>query len=373
MAISSMDDIIAALTAGRTWRQDFNKISPLAGAATAGVWYDLSGGIGGGNPMVDAIVGGGTNLSMTALSDTTSTTAVGTGSISTTTFTDTTHTSGRFTVGSILSGTGVTAGTYITALGTGTGANNGGTYTVNISQTVASTAITGTQYSNGLYHGGDVSGGGYTKHLLNASFFSGAATSAPAIAMLIDKLAMVPLTTVTSTSEQAVTSVSLPRYADGKGVMAYMVNSIVTGAGTPTFRIKYTNPADTATRWTPATPNLPTLTATTVAGAIPYSGTGAGKMGPFLPLQAGDTGIKSVQSIQLSATATSGVMNLVLCKPLAVMPVTTVGVACERDFLNQLPSLPRIYDTANLHWLIYAGAAIPTGTSYFGHIDTVWG
>ena len=56
MAISSMDDVIAALTAGRTWRQDFNKISPLAGAMTAGVWYDLSGGIGGGNPMVDAIV-----------------------------------------------------------------------------------------------------------------------------------------------------------------------------------------------------------------------------------------------------------------------------------------------------------------------------
>ena len=376
MAISSMDDIIAALTAGRTWRQDFNKISPLAGAMTAGVWYDLSGGIGGGNPMVDAIVGSGTNLSMTALSDTTSTTATTaatSGSISTTTFTDTTHGTGRFTVGSILSGTNVVAGTYITALGTGTGANNGGTYTVNISQTVTSQTITGTQYSNGIYHGGDVSGGGYVKHLLNASFFSGAATSAPAIALLIDKLATVPLTTVTSTSEQAVTSVTLPRYADGKGVMAYAVNSIVTGAGTPTFRIKYTNSDNTDTRWTPATPNLPTLTASTVAGPIPYSGTGAGKMGPFLPLQAGDKGIKSVESIQLSATATSGVMNLVLCKPLAVMPITTVGVACERDFLNQIPSLPRIYDGANLHWLIYAGAAIPTGTSYFGHIDTVWG
>lgn len=371
MAISSMDDVIAALTAGRTWRQDFNKISPLAGAATAGVWYDMSGGIGGGNPMVDAIVGSGTNLSMTAISETTSTTAVGTGSISTTTFTDTTHTSGRFTVGSILSGTGVTAGTYITALGTGTGANNGGTYTVNISQTVSSTEITGTQYSNGMYHGGDVSS--YVKHLLNASFFSGAATSAPVVAMLIDKLAMVPLTTVTSTSEQAVTSVSLPRYADGKGVMAYVVNSVVTGAGTPTFKIKYTNSDNTNTRWTPATPTLPTLTASSVAGPIPYSGTGAGKMGPFLPLQSGDKGIKSVESIRLSATATSGVMNIVLCKPLAVMPVTTVGVACERDFLNQIPSLPRIYDGAALHWLLYAGAAVPTGTSYFGHIDTVWG
>jgi hypothetical protein len=178
---------------------------------------------------------------------------------------------------------------------------------------------------------------------------------------------------VTSTAEQAVTSTTLPRYADGKGVMAYVVNSVVTGVGTPTFKIKYTNTADVAARWTPATPTLPTLTASSVNGPIPYSGTGAGKMGPFLPLAAGDQGIKSVQSIQLSATATSGVMNLVLCKPLAVMPVTTIGVACERDFLNQLPSLPRIYDGANLHWLLYAGAAIPTGSVYMGHIDTIWG
>ena len=179
MAISSMDDIISSLSNGRTWRQDFNCISPLTGAAALGIWYDLGMGIGGGNPMVDAMVGGGTNLTMTALSETSSSTAVGTGTISTTTFTDTTHTSGRFTVGSLLTGTGVTAGTYITALGTGTGANNGGTYTVNISQTVASTAITGTQYTNGIYNGGDVAGDGYVKHLLNASFFSGRSAMSP--------------------------------------------------------------------------------------------------------------------------------------------------------------------------------------------------
>ena len=34
----------------------------------------------------------------------------------------------------------MTAGTYITALGTGTGQNNGGTYTVNISQQLPDTA-----------------------------------------------------------------------------------------------------------------------------------------------------------------------------------------------------------------------------------------
>jgi hypothetical protein len=42
----------------------------------------------------------------------------------------------------VLSGTNVLSGTYITALGTGTG--GAGTYTINRSQTVASTTITGT-------------------------------------------------------------------------------------------------------------------------------------------------------------------------------------------------------------------------------------
>ena len=46
---------------------------------------------------------------------------------------------GAFAVGQTIYGTGVTAGTTITALGTGTG--GAGTYTVSASQTVASTAI----------------------------------------------------------------------------------------------------------------------------------------------------------------------------------------------------------------------------------------
>jgi len=49
-----------------------------------------------------------------------------------------------FEVGSLLSGTGVQAGTYVTALGTGTG--GAGTYVVNNNTVVSSTAISGTQY-----------------------------------------------------------------------------------------------------------------------------------------------------------------------------------------------------------------------------------
>ena len=69
-------------------------------------------------------------------------TPVFTGSISGTTLTVTAMTSGAVNVGSVISGTGVTAGTTITALVSGTGGT--GTYTVSASQSVASTTITGT-------------------------------------------------------------------------------------------------------------------------------------------------------------------------------------------------------------------------------------
>jgi len=50
-------------------------------------------------------------------------------------------------VGQTLTGSGVVEGTRIIALGTGTGANDGGTYIVNISQTVTNQTITGTNIS----------------------------------------------------------------------------------------------------------------------------------------------------------------------------------------------------------------------------------
>jgi hypothetical protein len=69
-----------------------------------------------------------------------------TGSISLTTLTVPANavTSGGITIGMTLTGSGITPGTTIVGFGTGAGGNvnEGGTYTVSISQTVASTAIT---------------------------------------------------------------------------------------------------------------------------------------------------------------------------------------------------------------------------------------
>jgi hypothetical protein len=373
MAINSQDDLSRALTAGQTMIEAKSKNVHSVVAQTAGVWYDLSKGAG--IIPIDAVIGSGTNLTFQPVSDTTATTATtaaASGSIAGTTFTDTTHATGRFTVGMLLSGAGVTVGTYIMALGSGIGANNGGTYTVNNTQTVTAQTVTGTATASFFQHGGNVSPA--KKSLLNGGVVSASATSAPVFFQLIDVIGFIPVSTVTVTTAQAILgSQTYPRYADGKGVKAYITPVVAMGAGTPTLQLNYTNPASVAGRLTPPFPSLPIANSAAPVGQILHSGTGVGKVGPSLPLQGGDNGILSIQSITQNASMTSGVYAIVLYKEIGLpLPMTTQGVPAERDYFNQQPSMPLIPDGACLNWLMLAGAATPVNTPYNMTLQTVW-
>lgn len=226
-----------------------------------------------------------------------------------------------------------------------------------------------TANATGIPHGGNVTGG--FKHLLNAAAQTAAATTAPAVLMLVDLLGFYPITSVTTTGDQALNNtVTLPRYTDGAGVQAFITPSTVMGAGTPNIRLTYTDSDGNAGNLTPAT--LPAANATAPVTQIVYSGTGAGKYGPFMPLAIGDKGIRSVQQFNLSATMTSGVLNLVLCKPLLTLPITTLGVTAERDLVNQFMSMPKIFDGACLSWLMLAGANTPVASPLSGHLEFGW-
>lgn len=108
---------------------EFNRITNFrAKDCVSGLAFTVNGGT---NSMRGGCYQGEINLLMTA---------VVTGSITTTTLTVTAVTSGTISVGMFLSGTGITYGTYITALGSGTGGT--GTYTVSVSQTAGSTTVT---------------------------------------------------------------------------------------------------------------------------------------------------------------------------------------------------------------------------------------
>jgi len=152
------------------------------------------------------------------------------------------------------------------------------------------------------------------------------------------------------------------QYADGAGVQAFLTASTAGTAGAGTFQLTYTNGGGTGPKTTPSSPALPTNTATSpLLDSI--LGVGSGKYGPFSPLSAATRMPLDPEHHSRLGGVTTGVYNLVLCKPLITLPLTTLGVAAEREFVSQLPDLPRVYDGACLQWLTYAQAAIPNDSA----------
>lgn len=160
----------------------------------------------------------------------------------------------------------------------------------------------------------------------------------------------------------------------GGGVRMYYVidNALGNGANAATTVIKYTNQSGTENRWNGATINN---MAADVVAHIPHSGVGAGKYGPFIPLQSGDYGIRSVDTLQFSAAQATAdaAVDVIVCRLIAELPVTTAFVAAERDLLNQIPSLPKIRDGACLMFLHHSGAVTASGVAFQGYIDFNWG
>lgn len=140
---------------------------------------------------------------------------------------------------------------------------------------------------------------------------------------------------------------ALTRYTDGVGVIVGVeVYSVVGTTGT-TFTCSYTNTTPTAGR-----------TSQTVAfGAINNR-----EVGRFfdMPLQQGDVGVRSVESLTLAASTTSvGNFGITLYKPLAHFPIRAINQAISFDPLLAGGALmSEILDDACLFWIVR-----PNGTA----------
>lgn len=165
----------------------------------------------------------------------------------------------------------------------------------------------------------------------------------------------------------------LPRYTNGAGVQAIFFNSNATalGAATPNLSLGYTNSQQTASRATPTV--LPIGKSAASNSHIIYTGaTGTGKYNYASPLQAGDAGIAEINTIQNSISYVSGEYTVAMIKEIGRFPLSTLGLSAERNFLFELPSLPRIYDGAALYWLWGSGVATPASSAFSGDLNFVW-
>jgi hypothetical protein len=385
MVIQSQDQLISALSNGQRWREDWNKNALPTTAQVAGQWYDLFGGAG--NPPAQTVFGTGTNLVYQQLWDINPTTATGIP-----------H-GGNVGAGyggyvknllnaSVFSAAATTApATFVLVDLLGfipvTTVTTTGNQTVIYTNTFTCTAsgTTTLTYTNDwatpvFCFQVSNSGGALPSAMSAGVTYYGVrqtATTCNVATSYYNALNSVWLTSTGAGSGTNTMTMVHPRYSTGAGVYTYVVPSTVMGAATPNYSQTYINAAGTTGRTTPSTPALPACNSAAPVGSIIYSGTGSGKYGPYVPLASGDTGVRMVTAVNLSATYLSGVLNVVFAKPLLTIPITTVGVAGERDLLNQMPSLPVIQDGACLAWLMYAGAATPISSAFYGSFDTVWG
>lgn len=418
MGFASYDDLINQVTTnGKIWTQPWNKITPTV--MTAGRWYDLFLGAGdrgqgyhgnyvknwGFDSAAEWTAGTGWAWGATGVF----TKTAGTASNLTQTSGITLENGVTYTV--IITTSGVTGGQIQIQLGGGTAGTAITTNTTTTQAVVAGSTQEIAIVANSTFAGsvdnfiviaggtngqsprfapydatmqgciwpGDLVSGTATKHLLTMSAQTAGATTVPITLLLVDLLGC--YARIDGNTASAITlanSLTLPRYTDGTGVMAYsVVAPATTGASAHNCLMTYTNQAGTGSR---ALPQTVAATVSAVNSHIYHSGTAANNIGPFLPLQAGDTGIRSVQTWQQSAAngTASTFTNLVLAKPIMELQLTTQFLLSERDMLNQFPSLPLIQEAAAtknacLSWIAYAGAATPANTNFFGVNRYAWG
>lgn len=383
----SQDNIINALSNGQSFRYDWNKSMNPTTAAIAGEFHMTARG--NGNPGPDALFDTGANLTFIGVEDdTTSASSIPHGGDVQPTYYKSLANMSAFTaaattapcVGILLDVIGyyrVTTVTTTTAQNTTNTLGYADTFTADASTDICtytsttnipSNVLTGTRMrltTTTTLPAPLATATDYYYIKVTDSTFKLATTYANAIAGTAIDI------TDAGTGTHS-TSRLLPRYTNGAGVQAIFFNPAATalGAATPNLTLGYTNSAQTASR---ATPGVAPVGKTAASNSLVlYTGTGAGKYNYQSPLQAGDAGIAQIDSIRNSTSYVSGTYTVALVKEIARVPITTLGVAAERDLVNQLPSLPRIYDGAALYWMVGSSTTTPANANFSGHITTIW-
>lgn len=194
----------------------------------------------------------------------------------------------------------------------------------------------------------------------------GAQSSSTGTLVLCDRVADVNLS-IAAVASTAITGCTATSRLDGANQSAppyrescLMITEVTTAlsAAANTITLLYTNQDGTGSR---------TATITTVASAV------AGRtceVNPFVTLQAGDVGARSIDNVTITGTAT-GNINIALVRPLAWLPLQTANVWCERDYSTEILNMDRLFDNTCL-MMLWIPTAAATAT-FAGEIRTVEG
>ncbi len=175
--------------------------------------------------------------------------------------------------------------------------------------------------------------------------------------------------TMTSTSTQSVTG-TFSRYQDTTaGALDYIGGNFMYPACTGTVL------AAVAHNWTVCTYTNQAGSAGTVPSIAGVSACAKNQIDLalgywFMPLAAGDVGVKAITQVQSSADVTSGTADICAAHPIAVFSCPIASLSMNIDGLTSAFNLQQIYDNACLS-LLELPKVSATATSYTGIILTV--
>lgn len=220
----------------------------------------------------------------------------------------------------------------------------------------------------GLFHGADKSPA--TKWLYEVGITTSSA-NARGMWSLLDYVLYYPFVDLDDTSgpQSLVNTVTLPRYTTGEGLRAMLVCVAPTSGTGGTFTYDYVNQAGVSK--TSPVITVPAF-AQTIATLLGGAGTFANQIaGPYLPLAAGDTGIRSISSFT-ALTGAGGLGSLVLVKPLVSTVLREVSVVHEMPLYGPGGMrLTKIEDGAYLGWIVRPVGAL-SNTTTSGHLRFAW-
>jgi hypothetical protein len=222
----------------------------------------------------------------------------------------------------------------------------------------------------GFNHGPIVSP--FTKTFHKFLCMTQTATAVPLPMIVMDYLMFYPFIeqtdgTVAMTATSSPTNpATLTRYTTGAGVQIMPVLTNADVGGTQFF-FTYTNSDGVAGRVT----STVTANSQTVAGTLKNTSaaTAAGR-GPFMPLQAGDSGVRSIDSVTIIGSDI-GLFCAVLVKPLLTTMIYDITAPVETDLIIDKNIAPTIVDDAFISAIVLPSGTI-AGSAIIGELSTYW-
>lgn len=210
------------------------------------------------------------------------------------------------------------------------------------------------------------------RHILKLMAITGGATLCPAILLLTDIIHIYPscaLTGAPSTlrNHPVWTGTGDTRMTSAAGVQCSLIETTASTAGNGQITPTYVN-QDGNSQAAPSSLYAP-ATATPVGALWGQTSTAVTVGGPYMPLAAGDYGVRQITSYAINTGATTGVGAFVLHRPIEEIPLAATNVAGMLEWILG----ERIYDDACLGLFIQIGGAATTNQQVTGSFDTVWG